>query len=91
MMRPIIDANHLHIRSNALKFIHTIMSYLPIWCPNGPKILVPTRYEMEAGRKAAPCSQFDDFIVSIINRGKEGSRMAMPRLAKVMAPAATII
>lgn len=65
--------------------------YLPIRCPNGPKILVPIKYEIDAGKNAAPCSQFEDFIVSIIHNGNDGSRIAMPKFAKVMAPAAIII
>lgn len=44
---------------------------------------------MDAGKKAAPCSQLDDFIVSIIQSGSDGSSMAMPMLANVIAPAAT--
>lgn len=46
---------------------------------------------MDAGRNATPCSQLDEFMVSIIKSGNEGSRMAMPRLANVIAPAATTI
>ena len=30
----------------------------PILCPIGPKRFVPIKYEMEAGRKAAPSSHF---------------------------------
>ena len=63
----------------------------PILCPSGPKILVPIRYDMEAGRKAAPCSQLLAFMVSIIQRGSDGSKMAIPAFAKVRAPAATKI
>ena len=64
-------------------------SHLPILCPMGPKMLVPMRYDMDAGRKAAPCCQFVASMVSIIQRGRDGSRMAMPAFAKVKAPAAT--
>ena len=58
----------------------------PIRCPKGPKRLVPIRYEMEAGKKAAPSCHFSASILSIMKMGKEGSSMAMPILANVIAP-----
>ena len=61
-------------------------NHRPIRCPKGPKRLVPIRYEMEAGKKAAPNCHFSASILSIMNIGREGSSMAMPILAKVMAP-----
>ena len=57
----------------------------------GPNKLVPIKYEMLAGKKAAPNSHFSGFIVLIIHIGKDGSIIAMPILAKVIAPAATNI
>jgi len=41
---------------------------------------------MEAGRKATPFSHLEEFIVTVIQIGREGSSMAIPRLANVMAP-----
>ena len=41
---------------------------------------------MLAGRNATPCCQRLAFIVSAIQIGKLGSSMAMPTLAKVIAP-----
>ena len=61
-------------------------NHRPILCPIGPKRLVPIRYEMEAGKKAAPNSHFSASILSIMNIGREGSSIAMPMLAKVIAP-----
>lgn len=52
-------------------------SHLPNLCPSGPKTFVPIKYEMEAGRKAAPCSQFEALIVSIIQSGKDGSMVVI--------------
>lgn len=53
-------------------------SHLPIRWPSGPNMLVPIRYAIEEGKNAAPCSQLFAFIVSIIHKGNEGSRMAIP-------------
>ena len=58
----------------------------PIRCPKGPKRLVPIRYDMEAGRKAAPSCHFSASILSIMKMGNDGSSIAIPILAKVMAP-----
>ena len=60
----------------------------PIRCPKGPNRLVPIKYEMEAGKNAAPNCHFSASILSIMNMGKEGSNMAMPMFANVIAPAA---
>ena len=68
-------------QSNAKPIITSPQSdanHLPMRWPRGPKMLVPIRYEIDAGKKAAPCSQLDDCIVSIIHSGNEGSRIAMP-------------
>jgi len=61
-------------------------SHLPIRCPRGPNKFVPMRYEMLAGKKVTPCFHLSAPMVSIIQIGREGSSMAMPMLAKVMAP-----
>lgn len=45
-----------------------------------------TRYEMEAGRKAAPRVAEDACIFSIIHSGSVGSSIAMPRFPIVMEP-----
>lgn len=58
----------------------------PITWPNGPKRLVPMRYDIEAGRKAVPCSRLVEFMRPIIQMGSEGSRTPMLMFAKVMAP-----
>ena len=60
----------------------------PIRCPNGPNRFVPIRYEMEAGKNAAPSCHFSASILSIMKIGKDGSNMAIPMLANVIAPAA---
>jgi hypothetical protein len=49
------------------------------------------RYEMLAGKKAAPISPLFEFIVLIIQTGSEGSMTAMPMLANVIEPAAMSI
>lgn len=41
---------------------------------------------MLAGKNVAPCFHFSAFIVSIIHIGNEGSNIAIPILANVMAP-----
>ena len=41
---------------------------------------------MEAGRKVTPCCQRPASIVSIIQMGSDGSSIAMPVLANVIAP-----
>lgn len=43
---------------------------------------------MEAGKKATPCSQRVAPMLSTIQSGSDGSSIAIPMLAKVMAPAA---
>ena len=48
--------------------------------------IIPIRYEMEAGKKAAPSCHFSASIWSIIKIGKDGSNMAIPILANVIAP-----
>jgi len=58
----------------------------PILCPKGPNMFVPIKYEMDAGKKAAPNCHFSAFILSIMKIGKDGSSMAIPILANVMAP-----
>ena len=65
---------------------HQIAPYLPILWAKGPKTFVPTRYEIEAGRKAAPLSNELAPQDSIIQSGSDGSSMAMPRLPMVIAP-----
>lgn len=65
--------------------------HLPIRCPKGPNRLVPIKYEMEAGRNAAPCCHLAAFILSIMKIGKDGSSIAMPMLAKVIAPEVVLI
>ncbi len=57
----------------------------------GPNKLVPIKYDMLAGRNAAPSCHFSGFIVFIIHIGNDGSIMAMPILANVIAPAAVNI
>ena len=44
------------------------------------------RYEIDAGRNAAPSCHLGAFIVSIIQIGNDGSSIAMPMFANVMAP-----
>jgi hypothetical protein len=61
-------------------------NHRPIRCPKGPKRFVPIRYEMLAGRNVTPCFHRSAPIVSIIQMGREGSNMAMPMLANVIAP-----
>jgi hypothetical protein len=63
--------------------------YLPILCAILPNKLVPIKYEMLAGKNAAPNCQFSECIVFIIQMGKDGSIIAIPILANVIAPAAT--
>lgn len=41
---------------------------------------------MLAGKKVTPCCHWTAFILSIIHNGNEGSSIAMPILANVMAP-----
>lgn len=55
-------------------------------CPRGPKSFVPMRYEILAGRNVTPCFHLPAPIVSIIQMGREGSSMAIPVLANVIAP-----
>lgn len=43
---------------------------------------------MDAGKKVTPCSHRLAPILSIIQMGNDGSNIAMPKLAKVIAPAA---
>jgi hypothetical protein len=61
-------------------------SHLPILCPRGPKRFVPIRYEMEAGRNAAPSCHLGASIRSIMKSGSEGSSMPIPMFEKVIAP-----
>lgn len=58
----------------------------PILWPKGPNMFVPIKYEMDAGKKAAPSCHFSASILSIMKMGSEGSSMAIPMLANVMAP-----
>lgn len=55
-------------------------------CPKGPNKFVPIRYEILAGRNDTPCCHLSAPIVSIIQIGREGSNMAMPVFANVIAP-----
>ena len=46
---------------------------------------------MEAGRKAAPSCHFSASILSIMKMGRDGSNMAIPMFANVIAPDITKI
>ena len=48
--------------------------------------MVPIRYEIEAGRKAAPSCHLGASMRSIMNSGSDGSSIPIPMLEKVMAP-----
>lgn len=61
-------------------------SHLPMRCPRGPNKFVPIRYDIEAGKNTIPCSHCLAFILSIMWIVNEGSSIAMPMLAKVIAP-----
>lgn len=79
-------------KQNPTIIIPTIDAFhLPILCPIGPKRFVPRRYDTLAGRNAIPVSHASARIVSRIQIGNEGSNMAMPILANMIAPAATRI
>jgi hypothetical protein len=41
-------------------------TYLPSLCPRGPNILVPNKYDILAGRKAAPETMANITIVALI-------------------------
>lgn len=61
-------------------------SHRPILCPSGPNKFVPIKYEMLAGRNVTPCSHLSACMVSIIQIGSDGSNIAMPMFAKIIAP-----
>lgn len=61
-------------------------SHRPIRCPKGPNKLVPIRYEILAGKNVTPCFHRPADIVSIIHIGNEGSNIAIPVFANVIAP-----
>ena len=54
--------------------------------PSGPNKFVPIKYDMLAGKNVTPCSHLSAFMVSIIQIGNDGSSIAIPVLAKVIAP-----
>jgi hypothetical protein len=61
-------------------------SHRPMRCPRGPNKLVPIKYDMLAGKNVTPCFHRPAPMVSIIQIGSDGSSIAIPMLAKVMAP-----
>ena len=76
-----------NIRANPITYNPTKdASHLPTLCPKGPNKFVPIRYDMDAGRNAAPSCHFSAFILSIIKMGNDGSSIAIPMFANVIAP-----
>lgn len=66
--------------------MYILCVYLPIRCPSGPNKFVPIKYEILAGKNVTPCFHLPAPMVSIIQMGNDGSSIAIPVLAKVIAP-----
>lgn len=73
-------------RISRLQLVTISHAYLPILWPSGPNKLVPIRYDILAGRNTAPCCHLGECIVSIMWSGNDGSNIAIPILANVIAP-----
>lgn len=63
-----------------------VIFYRPILCASGPNIFVPIRYDILAGKNAAPRSNEPAPQLSIIHNGSDGSSVAIPKLPIVIEP-----
>ena len=85
--KQLVYSQLTNIRANPITYNPTKdASHLPTLCPKGPNKFVPIRYDMDAGRNAAPSCHFSAPILSIIKMGNDGSSIAIPMFANVIAP-----